>query len=159
MEVLEWTNYSYIWHCNQKILAPRIEQAGDNKKARGFDNSFSRPFTHMTIHAFTPTITAVSNSLTVHHYPIDDLSVSNSVPIQQLLLQLLQALGDGEMVYLHHWGGWGHSGLVGSFVCRRCFSLSRARLDGFARLGAVSLWLTTEFRDTLPVFALLRSPQ
>ena len=50
------------------------------------------------------------------NYPIPDLSVPSAQPLQDLLLQLLQALEEDQhhVIYLHCWGGRGRAGLVGA---------------------------------------------
>lgn len=52
--------------------------------------------------------------LTFLHAPIDDLNVPNSEPLLSLLSDLLRAMEEDRVIYLHCWGGRGRAGLVGA---------------------------------------------
>ena len=95
---------------------------------------FSQPFTH-----YAPMVKQAANDShdgiepEFLHYPIEDLSIPNSGPIQHLLAQLLQAIENDKVVYLHCWGGRGRAGLVGASV----LSLVYPELDSRAILDLV----------------------
>lgn len=117
-------------------------------------DDFPRPFTH-----YAPLVQSLSTANAIEpvflHYPIDDLSVPNSQPIQALLMQLLQTLDDENVIYLHCWGGRGRAGLVGASLV----SLLFPELDSKAILDLVqSAYDTRAGAQDMPV-ALSRSPQ
>lgn len=117
---------------------------------------FSHPFTH-----YAPMVQQAGNAILdgmepeFLHHPIEDLSIPNSGPIQHLLEQLLQALENDKVVYLHCWGGRGRAGLVGACL----LSLLYPELDSNAILDLVQSGYDSRAGATGMPPPLSRSPQ
>ena len=60
-----------------------------------------------------------SDRLGFVHVPIVDCSVTDDTTIVNLCRDLVRRLAEGEIVYLHCWGGHGRTGTAGEGVCAR----------------------------------------
>lgn len=121
-------------------------------------DDFPRPFTHyapLVQSAASSIVDDGSDEIEFLHYPIEDLSVPDSKPIQLLLTQLLEAMDNGKVIYLHCWGGRGRAGLVGACLV----SLLFPELDAKAVLDLVQSGYDSRAGASKMPLPLSRSPQ
>jgi len=91
----------YIWRNNSKVLRPYfndVQQIVENKEK------------YEALRDIPNIVTA--DRLSFEHCPIKDCSVTDDSIVLELAKKLVHAIRNGDVIYLHCWGGHGRTGTV-----------------------------------------------
>lgn len=67
---------------------------------------------------------AAREQLEFARFPIEDLSVPTATQLEEIVADLQRRVADGEVPYVHCWGGRGRAGLVGAAFLAATYHLS-----------------------------------
>jgi protein-tyrosine phosphatase len=61
--------------------------------------------------------------VTFVHFPIKDCGVTDDNGVLQLCIDLVKAISEGEVLYVHCWGGHGRTGTIISIMLHLMYGL------------------------------------
>jgi protein-tyrosine phosphatase len=70
------------------------------------------------------------DDLTFVHFPIRDCGVTDDGRVLELARSLVQAISEGEVIYLHCWGGHGRTGTLVCIMLHLMYGVS-VDMDSF----------------------------
>ena len=50
------------------------------------------------------------------HFPIKDCGITDDIGVLQLCVDLVRAISEGQVLYVHCWGGHGRTGTIVSIM-------------------------------------------
>jgi len=100
------------------------------EEARGIRKAIVRPYFNDILNILAekekhPTLgTGVTNDVKFYHFPIKDLHTESDEYTLSAARQVVKCLENGEVIYLHCWGGHGRTGVIVCLVLHLIFGLS-----------------------------------
>jgi protein-tyrosine phosphatase len=72
-----------------------------------------------------PNVVVDESTVGFIHFPIKDCSVTDDTRVLQLALRLVEDIHNGEVLYLHCWGGHGRTGTLVSIMLHLMYGVSQ----------------------------------
>ena len=140
------------WVIPNKLLAGeypgQLDEEGARLKVKSFLDAGVTAFIDLTEdgelkpydHLFPPAGALAGEPITYRRMPIRDLGIPSSQGMSKILKLMNELLDDGEIVYIHCWGGIGRTGTVVG-----CFMVEKFGIDGSKALQKIE-----KFRSDTP---------